>query len=267
MAQTTSPKKTRRQARDTARTAPLLPRLTAATVLYRGSAWFFGLFAFAMLAAFWPTYYSRLDAQPSYHPHAHGLAMTLWCVLLIVQARLITGGRRALHKQLGTFSFILVPVVVLTTVNFLHFRLRGAPLEGGVLQMMALVLNALVAFVLLYALAIVYRGAPAIHARLMICTVFPLFTPVTDRLIARHAPALISYIPLVDGAPLLPLAGFALADAMLIALSAWDWKANGRLVFPVGLAILAVYHYSVVTFAGFGFWKEFAGWFMGLRLS
>lgn len=267
MANPTSPKKARRQAREAARTAPLLPRLTTATVLYRGSAWFFGLFAFAMLVAFWPSYYSRLGAQPSYHPHAHGLAMTLWCVLLIVQARLITSGKRELHKQLGTFSYLLVPMVVLATINFLHFRLRGAPLEGGVLQMMALVLNALVAFVILYVLAIAYRSVPVIHARFMICTIFPLFTPVTDRLIGRHLPSLVPYIPLVDGSPLLPLAGFALADAMLIALSIWDWRTNKRTIFPVALAILVVYHYSVVAFADFAFWRAFGGWFMGLRLS
>jgi hypothetical protein len=262
-----SSKKSNRRVREAARAIPIARPLGSTALLYRGSAWFFGLFAFGVLVAFWPTYYSRLDAQPTYHPHAHGIAMTAWCAMLIAQVWLIQTGRRALHRQLGTLSYLLVPVIALTTINFLHFRVRGAPLDSGTLRSMALVLNALVAFLVLYALGIAYKRASAVHARFMICTVFPLFTPVTDRLIARHMPSLIASIPPVDGSPLLPLAGFALADVMLIALSIWDWRANRRLVFPVALAILVVYHYSVVAFADFGFWRSVGNWYVGMALS
>jgi uncharacterized membrane protein YozB (DUF420 family) len=256
-----------RRAGKAVRPAPVARAAGGAALLYRGSAWFFAAFACAVLVAFWPTYYSRLDAQPTYHPHAHGLAMTMWCVMLVTQVWLIRSGRRAWHRQLGSVSFVLVPIIGMTTINFLHFRVRGAPLDAGVLGMMALVLNALAAFVILFVLAIIYRRQPATHARFMICTIFPLFTPVTDRLIARHLPSFISYIPLVDGSPLLPLAGFALADAILIGLSVWDWRANRRLIFPIALAILVAYHYSVVTFAGFGFWRTMAESFASMQLS
>lgn len=55
---------------------------------------------------------------------------------------------------------------------------------------LALTLLSLVAFAVRYAMAIARRKNPRTHARWMICTVFPLVTPATDRLIGAHAPQL-----------------------------------------------------------------------------
>jgi hypothetical protein len=102
----------------------------------------------------------------------------------------------------------------------------------------------------------------------MVCTVFPLFTPVTDRLIGAHLPALVQLVPRMDGAPILPVVGFVLADVLLIGLTVWDWAANKRLdVFPVALAIVAAYHVSVLTFHVLPFWEDFGLWFLRLPLS
>ena len=132
---------------------------------------------------------------------------------------------------------------------------------------MTLVVNALVAFLLLYGLAMWYRPQPAIHARFMIATIFPLFTPVTDRLIGRYVPAIVPLVPRIDGSPVVPTAGFLLADVMLAVLSVWDWRMNKRRVFPIALAVLIAYHASVLTFYQFGFWRAFAEWFLTLPLS
>jgi uncharacterized membrane protein YozB (DUF420 family) len=244
-----------------ARIAPVPP-------LYRFGFQFFAVFSLAMLVAFWPSYFSRLGAQPSIHPHAHGLTMTLWVGLLISQAWLIRAGKRPAHRSLGVLSYVLVPALVLAALAFVHFRLRPVGvLDDSALYFLALVVNALVAFLLLYGLAMWFRREPAVHARFMIATLFPLFTPVTDRLIGRYVPAIVPMVPRIGGAPVLPTAGFLLADAMLIALSVWDWRTNNRRVFPIALAMLVLYHASVLTFHQFGFWRRFAEWFVTLPLS
>jgi uncharacterized membrane protein YozB (DUF420 family) len=245
------------------------PARTVAVPLYRYSFWFFGLFALAMLVAFWPTYFSRLDRQASYHPHAHGIAMTLWVALLVAQAALIQSGRRDLHRKLGALSYALVPAIVVATVNFVHFRVHGArELNPVTLHFLALVLNALVAFVLLWGIALYYRRQPATHARYMIATIFPLFTPVTDRLIGRYAPSIVPWVPKIDGSPILPFAGFLLADLILAGLALWDWRVNRRVnAFPVALVVLLIYHVTVMTFHRAAFWNSFALWFAGLPLS
>lgn len=237
--------------------------------LYRNGALAFAIFLAFALLAFWPSYFSRLFLQPSYHVHAHGIAMTLWCVMLVAQALLIRKADRDLHKRIGKLGYALVPLVAATTIHLAHFRLQAAPaVTAPVMLSTALMVNGTVVFVVFYLLAMLNRHTPAVHARFMLCTVFPLFTPVTDRLIFAHAPAVLAYVPRLNGSPVAPAAGFALADLILIGLSLWDWRSNRRLgVFPVALGILVLYHWSVLLWHRYGFWEDFTAWFLGLPLS
>jgi hypothetical protein len=228
----------------------------------------FTVFALAMLVAFWPSYYSQLGSQTSYHPHAHGLTMTAWVALLVGQAWLILRGRRPLHRQVGLLAYLVVPALAFAAIHFLHFRVRDAvDLGDSGLLFVTLVVNAVVAFLVLFGLAMWNRKQPAIHARYMIATVFPLVTPVTDRLIGRYVPAIVPMVPRVGGSPVVPTAGFLLADVILVGLSIWDWQTNRRRVFPVALAVLVLYHASVLTFYQFSWWQAFGAWFVSLPLS
>ena len=198
--------------------------------------------------------------------HTHGIILVLWCIMLISQPYLIRTKRISWHKRNGKFSYLLVPLMVVTTIDLLKFKLRGLNSLGTMdYFFIALVINALIAFVIFYGLAILNTKKPAIHARFMICTVFPMFTPVTDRIIHIYLPAVLSYLPRIEGNPIAPTAGFLLADLILIGLSIWDWRSHKRWnVFPVALIILLIYHYSVLNFYNFGFWKTFCNWFVKL---
>ena len=247
------------------------PAVRAALVppLYHFGVRLFAGFTMAMFVAFWPSYFSRLAEQPSSHHHAHGIAMSLWLVLLIAQASLMRSGNRALHRRLGLLSYALVPVIVVVTLRFVHYTLQEGPQQLGEYSLffLALVVMTLVAFVALYALAMLSRSQPAVHARFMVATVFPLFPPVTDRLIARFLPSLIGDMPRIGGAPIVQCAGFAIADAILIGLSIWDWKANGRHVFPIALAIVVAGQAAILTLHNFAFWQAFGPWFVSQPLS
>lgn len=195
--------------------------------------------------------------------------MTAWCLLLISSAYLIRTNRRAAHRKLGTLSYVLAPLVVAATINLIHYRMKGGGTLPDIgLYQMALMVNGAAAFAALYALAIATRRNTALHARYMVCTVFPLFTPATDRWIYAHWPSLTALVPSIGGVPLVQIYGFALADVLLVALIVWDWRAK-RLVsaFPVALGVIALYHASVLTLYRFDFWRTFADWFRGLPLS
>jgi len=237
--------------------------------LYRSSALYVGAFFLLMLVAFWPSYFSRPFTQPDIRFHLHGIALTLWFMLLLAQAYLIRAKRHRLHRKLGKLSYLLVPFVVIATVELVHFRLKPAPFLGGVeLYFLSLVLVALVVFLALYGLAMVYRRDPATHARFMVCTVFPFVTPVTDRIIGRHFPSLVPLVPVIGGSPILPVIGFLLADVILIALALWDWRSSRRKdVFPIALALLVGYHVAVLSFYKLPLWKSFGEWFVRLPLS
>ena len=247
--------------------------MRAEEALYRTSARFFALFLLCLVLAFWPSYFARLFEQPSLWFHAHGAALTLWAVMLVTQAQLIRTGRRALHRALGKASYALAPAVVAITTSFVHYRVAGAvasqaPLPNFVAYFLALTLNSLVVFAAFYALAIYYRRDPRRHARWMVSTAFPLFTPITDRLIGAHVPALVALAPRIDGSPIVPVFGFALADLTLLGLAIWDWRANRRFdVFAAALAAVALYHVSVLTLYRLPGWHAFCAWFLGLPLS
>ncbi|MDZ4707936.1 MAG: hypothetical protein SH818_05990 [Saprospiraceae bacterium] len=103
--------------------------------LYRHTAWYFLLFFIVVLRAFWLSYYSHLHDQPDFRNHTHGLAMSLWCLLLITQAYLIRRQRYQLHRVLGKWSYVLMPVLLILTFNLIHSRLK----PEGILSTMDLV--------------------------------------------------------------------------------------------------------------------------------
>ena len=243
-------------------------RVAAVPPLYHFGVRLFALFTMAMVLAFWPSYFSRLADQPSAHSHMHGLAMTAWLALLIAQASLMRAGNRALHRRLGLLSYVLVPIIVVVTLRFVHYTVREVPDLGEYgLFFLALVVWTLVTFVTLFALAMTYRKQPAVHARWMVSTLFPLFPPVTDRLIARFVPAALDWMPRIGGAEILQVAGFAIADAILVGLALWDWRANRRQVFPVALAIVVAGQVAILNLHRVGLWQVFGSWFVSLPLS
>jgi hypothetical protein len=240
--------------------------------LFRHSSKLFVVFLALMVWAFWPSYFLRLFEQPSFWFHAHGIALSAWCVLLVVQAQLVRTGRRALHRRLGLTSYVIAPAVVIVSTLFVHYRvapaLQGAKVLPSMgLYFLALTLLSLAAFALFYGLAIWFRRDAQVHARWMVCTVFPIVTPVTDRLIGAHFPELVPLVPRIDGSPILPAAGFLLADAVVAMLALWDWRANRRLgVFPVALAVLIAYHVGTLSLHRVPAWNAFCVWFLALPL-
>jgi hypothetical protein len=222
------------------------------------------------VVAFWPSYFARLFEQPNVWFHAHGVVLTLWLAMLVVQAQLIRTQRRAWHRRIGTLSYAVAPAVVVVSAVFVHQRLgalAGVPrLPAMGLHFLALTLLSLVAFAIFYAAAIAYRRQPAIHARWMIATLFPLFTPVTDRLIGAYLRPVVAWVPRIEGNPILPAAGFALADLILLGLALWDWRVNRRVVFPVALGVLLLYHVGTLTLHALPAWNALCVAFLALPL-
>lgn len=235
------------------------------TIVLKTHTWFIVFFLF-MLAAFWLTYFTRIGEQENYRMHLHGLIMVLWCCMLVVQPWLIRTKRKAIHKQTGRLSYVLVPLLIFSTIDLLKYRLPE-PGQLGTMEyiFIPLVLHALYVFILFYGLAIYHRKNTMVHARYMVCTAFPFFTPITDRIIGIYFPSILQYFPTIEGRPVEMYAGFALADILLVGLSIWDWRSHRRWnIFPFALAVLLVYHYSVLNFYRFDWWKSYCNWFAGL---
>lgn len=230
--------------------------------------WLSVFFGFALIA-FWPSYYADLAGQETARTHTHGIAMTLWCLMLIAQAYLVRVNRRNIHRVIGKFSYVLVPFVILSTLNLTHYSLKeNTPYTDITFSSLALMINATVLFGIIYGLAIYYKNKPLTHARYMFCTIFPMFTPITDRIIYRHAGSLVEIAPTIGDSPIVPFWGFFLALSIVAVLAVWDWKSNQRKdVFPVVFVFLLIYHISVFTLHKVSLWRQFGNWFLGMHLS
>ncbi len=231
--------------------------------LYQKSYLYFIIFFLCMLWGFWFTYFTKMLDQENYRMHLHGAALILWCMMLILQPYLIRAKKTKVHKVTGKFSYILVPMLLFTTIDLLKYKLHGREsLSNADNLFVALVLNALVAFVILYGLAIHHRRKGTIHARYMLSTAFPMFTPITDRIISIFFPSVLAYLPTVDGFPNVVVIGFAMADILLVILCIWDWRSHRRWnIFPFVLVLLLGYHFSVLNFYKYPFWVRFCEWF------
>jgi hypothetical protein len=124
-----------------------------------------------------------------------------------------------------------------------------------------------VTFVTLFGLAMVNHARPAVHARFMVSTLFPLFPPVTDRLIARFLPSVIEWMPRIGGGEILQVAGFGIADTILAGLALWDWQQNRKRVFWVALVIVVAGQAVILNAHRLGPWQAFSSWFVGLPIS
>ena len=234
------------------------------TLLQQSYFYFIGFFVL-VVAGFWMTYITRITEQPNYRMHFHGITLTLWCVMLISQAYLIRTKNNGLHKRMGKLSYVLVPLILFTTLDLLHYQL-GKRSQLGTMDyhFVALVVNALIAFIIFYGLAIYNRKRSGLHARYMISTVFPFITPATDRIIHIYFPSIVPHFYAIEGTPMVPIAGFLMADLILVGLIIWDWYSHKRLnVFPFVLLIMLTYHYSALNFHKFQFWRSFSEWFVG----
>lgn len=237
--------------------------------LYQRSAvYLIGFFAFALLA-FWGSYYSLPGNPMSFYVHFHGIFMTFWCLILIAQALLIRFKKYHLHQLLGKASYLIFPILVISTILLIHATLRKSEMvDLGTYLSMALMVNATIVLVIIYGLGMIFRKDRFTHARYMVCTIFPMFTPLTDRIIYNYIPGLVNFAPKLEGFPVVPFFGFLLADLIVIGLAIWDWKTHKRKdVFLIVLGLLLVYHVSLFTFYKFSAWRLFSAWFFGLDLT
>ena len=231
-------------------TSPVTP------VIFRRSALYLALLLPFIVVGFWPTYFSRVPLETSIRVHVHGVAMSLWYVLLVSQAYLIRKNRRPLHRKLGRLSYALVPVIALSTLAMAHHRLQVSGLTPETLFFFYVQLSLLVFFLLSYGLAIANKARPLVHARYMICTALALIDPIFGRIL---------YNSLGINFPLLEVLTYSMAGAIFLWLAVWDsWRKPASRVFAGMLGAFLAINAPVFFVYGSTEWHAFAAWFRGL---
>ncbi len=185
--------------------------------------------------------------------HLHALAFTTWALLYGVQTVLVAARRTPWHRRLGVAGAcvyaamaVLGPWVVIAGVQ------RGAtpPVLDPRSWLLVGLMNAL-AYIVLIGAALVRRGTPATHKRLMYVAMCGLLSAVFGRL--PTMPGVIDELPGLLNHVVWP-------GAFIAALLWWDVRSSGRAhrVTVVAGPILLVWQGVPVFFWTAGWWLQAA---------
>jgi hypothetical protein len=212
-----------------------------------------------VLIGFARTYYLKgffgTSVLPSRLVHFHGLIMTSWVVLFVVQVALVETKRVKTHQRLGILGAALaVLVFVVGTLTGVYAAARGASPGPPALQFLIIPLGDMLVFAILVGTALYFRRKLAIHKRLMLLGAINLLAPAIARIP-------LSFI--LNGGP---LAFYGLTDLCLLACVAFDTIKHRRLhpAFLWGGLFIIVFQPLRLMFAGTDLWLTIATALVGL---
>jgi hypothetical protein len=137
------------------------------------------LLCLCVFIGFSPTYFQAgiLRAPlPSPILHVHGAVFTLWMLLFLVQAALISAHRVKWHRSLGTVAFCLPPIMivlgVMAAIDALHRGVHFGPLDPAVSAAIPLIGIAGFAIVIYFSWRA--RRRPDAHKRLILIATIAL---------------------------------------------------------------------------------------------
>jgi hypothetical protein len=206
-----------------------------------------------VLAGFARTYYLKpffgTPDLPNRIVQLHGVVMTAWVLLFIVQVSLVATRRIRVHQSLGIAGGVLAAFVVIVGVlTALYAAAREVTPGPSPLAFLVVPLGDMLTFSVLIGLALYFRRKPQVHKRLMLLAAIGLLTPA----IARIPFGFIS-----NGGP---LAFFGLTDLVLLAFVAYDTFKHRRLhpVFLWGSICIIALQPIRLLLAATTLWLNFA---------
>ena len=147
-----------------------------------------------IVAGFWPSYFAPFTTVP-WQFHAHGVAASIWVLMVLVQSMSVHKGQLPLHRAVGKSSLILFPFLIgglaaiidVTAKGFVTGDYIRTTFGGEFLIGLAL---AVAAYVVLYYRALKFRRKVWLHSGYMLATPLILFESPFSRIIGTWIPAL-----------------------------------------------------------------------------
>ena len=179
----------------------------------------------------------------------HGIAMTAWVSLFVVQPLLIAGGNRRRHMKLGRVGAVLAICIIVLGWNMGIRSTRLTPPQVRIWglapsQFMIVPIGTIVIFGLLVAAGIYFRRRPEIHRPMMLMATLIVIPAAVSRIAPLSAlydttwlrPVFGPYLWTLVFATLLLLVKwaitglfdrwFAIAYGCLATTRAWNWVAT-----------------------------------------
>lgn len=189
----------------------------------------------------------------------HGILMSSWIVLFLVQSGLIVGGNRKLHMTLGVGGAVLaaclVVVGITTAIASVHYNPDSYKAIWGARRFLSLMLLNILGFGTLAGLGLRYRQRPEIHRPMMfLSTLFVAGPAGFFRIPAISGPIMTTVHNIF--APWIPMLVFG---AVLLLIK-WAMTKSWDRYFAAGYGAIAVACLLQSFIANTGWWYHVAGW-------
>jgi hypothetical protein len=188
---------------------------------------------------------------------AHGLAMSGWVLLFLVQSILILTGRRRLHLVIGPIGGVLAAAIVIlgTTVAPLsvHFSPQVYATLGGPRSFLATMFVQMLSFGTFVGIGLVYRRRPEVHRPMMLLATIVIQSGALGRF--PYIENLAAFPPLYVWGPVLLFGGllFAVQWGMSGTPNRWYLRGYAGMVMASFLSVAvgssALWNRMASTFA------------------
>ncbi len=163
---------------------------------YRHANYFVGFTLLVIVLGFWGSYFQPIAAVPVAF-HVHAFTATTWVMLLLFQLWSIHNSRNALHKRAGLLSLMLFPFLIVGFTMIINVAAsRFVSSEDPSAQYLTpsfglSMVFAILAYVILFYLALRHRRNIKLHAGYMLTTPLVLFESPFSRIMLDHLPFLV----------------------------------------------------------------------------
>jgi len=230
---------------------------------------FFLLFAIvawtSIIMGFGPGIKGQITGQspfPHVIIHIHAVVFSGWLALFVAQIGLIRWRRAGMHRQLGSIAVVLVPVMVILglAATFVSRRVNFAAGNTEMLAFMIVPLTDMLLFPSFSVAAILLRGDPSTHKRLMLLATASLLPASFGRwigpwILANFGDGFLGFVAQV----------YFGSNAMIITAILHD-KVTRGVIHPVYLWslpwLLAVQAVTSAIYQWSG-WRPMAQWLIG----
>jgi len=221
----------------------------------RFSTWVAISAALIVFIGFARTYYLKgvfgTPALSSGLVHLHGIVMTLWFALFVVQVRLIAAHRADLHRRVGVVGAVLALLVLVVGITTAIVAAKHGVTPGPPpLVFLSIPLGDMLVFAILVGLGLLFRRRRDIHRRLMLLASVGILA------------AAIARIPIEFIATGGPLVFFGLTDLCVLICVVFDTVKNRRLhpAFGWGILFIVASQPLRLMLTDTAVWMQFATW-------
>ena len=146
-----------------------------------------------IIAGFWPSYLAVATTVP-WQFHAHGVAASIWVLMVLFQSWSVQKEQLPLHRAVGKASLFLFPFLIAGLAAITNVQARNW-VAGEALHLLygpgflIGTLVAMAAYVTVYYRALKYRRKVWVHAGYMLSTPLILFESPFSRLLGLYVPS------------------------------------------------------------------------------